>query len=390
MARLSKLRKALPGTFLALVLGLLVAACEVSPAASLGLPAVSADVDAISVKTPAVTITTPSVPVKSPTATVPTTPENTPSASPKTPTVPAKSIPAKAPSVKVKSPSGSGQGPTVSAPVPSTSSLGEAAAGAKLTTTNATSPPGNLPATGPAPSSASVTPPNGVSSVTPPSGQATPVDGSAGYGAGPAVQSPVSGIGARRNSGERARMADDSSLAGTVARLQGCLSELPESHRRALMLRTGVGSSQALSASAAAARLHLDAARFARVERQALGELQKVARTDRCGQMDEIAAAVVAFVGPGVSGGGPTARSGVEAARYAFSPPARHAIKPGGSSSGSLLGDISPTASSAIVVLLLLVAAAIAAGIVVTHGSGNSPPWRRWRRRVADGLRRTR
>ena len=186
-------------------------------------------------------------------------------------------------------------------------------------------------------------------------------------------------------------MADDSSLAGTVARLQGCLSELPESHRRALMLRTGVGSSQALSARAAAARLHLDAARFARVERQALGELQKAARTDRCGQMDEIAAAVVAFVGPGVSGGGPTARSGVEAARYAFFPPARHAIKLGRSSSGgSLLGDISPTASSAMVVLLLAVAAAIAAGIVVTHGSGNSPPWRRWRRRLADGLRRAR
>jgi hypothetical protein len=390
MARLSKLHKALTGTFLVLVLGLLVAACEVSPAASLGLPALSADVAAVSVKTPAVTVTTPSVPVKSPTATVPTTPENTPSASPKTPTVPVKSTPAKAPSVKVKTPSGSGQAPTVSAPVPSTSSLGEAVVpGAKLTTTNATSPPGNLTATGPAPSSASVTPTDGASSVAP-SGQATPGDGTAGYGAAPAAESPVGGIGPRRNSGEAARLADDSSLAGTVARLQGCLSELPESHRRALMLRTGVGSSQVLSARAAAARLHLDAARFARVERQALGELKKAARTSTCGQMDQIATAVVAFVGPGVSSGGPTARSGVEAARYAFAPPPRHAIKPGESSSGFLLGDISPTASSAIIVLLLVVAAAIAAGIVVTHGSGNSPPWRRWRRRVVDGLRRVR
>jgi hypothetical protein len=390
MARLSKLRKALTGTFLALVLGLLVAACEVSPAASLGLPALSAEVGAISVKTPTVTVTTPSVPVKSPTATAPTTPVNTPRDSPKTPTVPVKTTPAKAPSVKVKLPSSSGQGPTASAPVPSTSSLGEAAApGAKLTTTNASSPPRNLTGTAPAPSSASVSPANGVSSAAP-SGQATPVDGTAGYGAGPAVESPVGGVGTRQNSGERARMADDSSLVETVARLQGCLSELPKSHRRALMLRTGVGSSQALSARAAAARLHLDAARFARVERQALGELQKAARSSTCGQMEEIATAVVAFVGPDASGGGPTARSGVEAARYAFSPPPRHAIKPAGSSSGSLLGDISPTASSAIVVLLLLVAAAIAAGIVVTHGSGNSPRWRYWRRRVADGLRRMR
>jgi hypothetical protein len=181
-------------------------------------------------------------------------------------------------------------------------------------------------------------------------------------------------------------MTHDRALAAAVARLQGCLNELPEAHRRALMLRAGVGSSQALSARATAARLHLAARRFAQVERRALGELRKAARTRACGQTGELVAGVVSLVG----GGGSAGRGGVDAARYAFSPPSRHVIKPAKSSSRSLLGNTSPMARSALAVLLLLVAAAIAAGIVVTHGSGNSPSWRRWRRRLADGLRRPR
>jgi hypothetical protein len=185
-------------------------------------------------------------------------------------------------------------------------------------------------------------------------------------------------------------MTHDRALAAAVARLQGCLNELPEAHRRALMLRAGVGSSQALSARATAARLHLAARRFAQVERQALGELRKAARTRACGQTGELVAGVVSLVGLGAGGGGSAGRGGVDAARYAFSPPSRHVIKPAESSSRSLLGNTSPMARSALAVLLLLVAAAIAAGIVVTHGSGNSPSWRRWRRRLADGLRRPR
>jgi hypothetical protein len=184
-------------------------------------------------------------------------------------------------------------------------------------------------------------------------------------------------------------MAEDRSLAATVSRLRGCLAALPERSRRALMLRAGVGSPQALSSRATAARLHLGAARFARVERRALGELRNAARSRACDQTSEIAEAV-AFAGPSAGQGGFAATGGVEAARYIFSPPSRHEIKPAESSSGSLLGEISPTASDAIVVLLLVIGAAIAAGILVTHGSGHSPPWRRWRRRLADGLRRPR
>jgi hypothetical protein len=381
MARLSKLRKALSDAVLALALGLLVATWWVSPAASLGLPELSVEVPAVSVEAPGVTITTPSVPTvssKTPATPTKTTPTKTP---------PTKTSSTKAPAVKVSVPSVSGEGPTVPAPPPSTPSLGRAAVPAVGVTTTSSTPGTGMPA-GSAPSSAASTTTNGASSA--PNGQAPPLDGTTGYGSGPGAETPREEAWTPQSRGERERMTHDRSLAATVARLQGCLNELPEAHRRALMLRTGVGSSQALSARATAARLHLAAARFAQVEQQALGELRKAARTRACRQMGELVATVVSFIRPSDDGGAPAGRGGVEAARYAFSPLSRHAIKPAESSSGSLLGSVSPTASSAIVVLLLLVASAIAAGVVVTHGSGNSPSWRRWRRRIADGLRRPR
>jgi hypothetical protein len=385
MARVSKLPKALTGAFFALLLGSLVLVCGVSPAASLGLPELSVEVPVVSVKTPAVTVTTPPAP-----------PAKTPTASNKPPTTPTKTTPTKtsatkAPSVDVNAPSVSGQSPTVSAPTTSTPSLGKTEVPRVVATSTSSTPgTGNPAGSGSAPASAGASTANDASRSAP-SGQAAPLDGAAGYGAGPGVQAPTDQTGTRGSSGEHARIANERSLVETVARLQACLSELPQANRRALMLRTGVGSSQALSASATAARLHLDAARFARVERQALGELRKAARTRACGQMGELVTAVVAFVaGPGVGRGGSAGTGGVKAARYAFSPPSRHAIEPAESSRGSLLGDVSPTASSAIVILLLLAAAAIVASIVVTHGSGNSPPWRRWRRRVSHSLRRLR
>jgi hypothetical protein len=381
MAHLSNSRRTLTGMCLPLLLGVLVATCGASPAASLELPEISVEVPAVSVKTPAGTVTTPSV-SKTPAAATPTAPAKASPVPAKT--TPAKTTPVKVPAVKVDAPSISG----VPAPATSTPALGKVATPiGGVTTTSSTSvaatPPGRTASssteaagTGGAPGAAS-------------GSQGSPVNGVSGYGAAPGAELPVGERGARRSPAERTRIAADKSLTATVARLQGCLSELPEPHRRALMLRSGVGSSQALSPSATAARLHLAAARLARVERQALGELRKAARTRSCGQVSEITTAVAAFVGSSARGGEPGASGGVEAARYSFSPPARHAIKPAPSGE-SLLGDISPTASSAIVVLLLVVAAVIAAGIVVTRGSGNSPPWRRWRRRVASGLRRAR
>jgi hypothetical protein len=232
----------------------------------------------------------------------------------------------------------------------------------------------------------------GVTSSGSASNPAAPPGGGSGYDAGPGTESLAGETSTGRDSharrrGGRARTVDDRTLAATVARLQGCLSELPERPRQALMLRTGIGAPQPLGPRATAARLHLGMMRLARVERQALAELRDAARAHACGQMSEIVAAVVAFLGPSAGQGGLGATGGVEAARYTLSPPSRHEVKPPKFSIKSLLGGISPMASDAIVVLLLLLGAAIAAGIVVTCGSGHSPPWRRWRRRVAHGLR---
>jgi hypothetical protein len=387
MAHLSKLRKALSDAVLALVLGLLVAAWWVSPAASLGLPDLSGEVPVVTVKTPAVTITTPSVPVKTPSATAPTLTVSSKTPAAPTKTAPTKTSSTKAPAVKNSVPSVSAEGPTVSVAPSPTPSLGKSAVPAVGVTTTNPTPNAGIAAEA-APSTTDATTTNGASSA--PNGQATPLVGAAGYGAGPGVQTPAAEADIPQSPGAREHMADDRSLVATVARLRGCLNELPEAHRRALMLRAGVGSSQALSVRATAARLHLAAARFAQVEQQALGELRKAARTRACGQMGELVAAVVSFIGSSVDGGGSAGRGGVDAARYAFPTPSRHAIKPAESSSRSLLGNTPPMARSAIAVLLLLVAAAIAAGIVVTHGSGNSPSWRRWRRRLANGLRRPR
>ena len=404
MARMSKSRTALTVTCLTLLLGLLALGLsarvdEVPPAAALGLPPLPVKTPTLPVKTPTVPVKTPTLPVKTPTVPVktPTLPVETPTLPVKTPTVPVKTptVPVKTPTVAVKTPTVPVKTPTVPAkapPVPvkppSTPSLGKAPGLAGGATTTSTRPTTGQPAGGSAsaPSQRDATTANGASSA-PPSGPAAPAGGSSGYGAGPVVGSLAGKTGTRQSSAERSRTADYRSLAQAVARLQGCLSELPQGARRALMLRTGVGSSRALSPSATAVRLHLGVARLARVERQALGELRRAARTRGCGQMSEIVAAVVAFVGSRAGSGGSGAPGGIETARYAFFAPSRHGIRPPGSSSRSLLGEISPMASDAIVALLLVVGAAIAAGIVVTRGSGHSPPWRRWRRRVADGIR---
>jgi hypothetical protein len=395
MARLSKLRKSFVGLLCRVTLpGLVVIACVASPAASgaLGLPVetptVPVKVPTVPVKTPTVPVKVPTVPVKTPTvpAKTPTVPVKTPTVPVKVPTVPVKTptVPAKTPTVPVKTPAAP-KAPAAPVELPSSTSLHEA-----------TSP---LSAGGSSPAGGGPRPGSGSTSSTGPgvtdSGSASdPASsgGGSGYGAGPGTESlagessPGRGADAGRR-GLRARAADDRALAATVTRLRGCLSELPDRARQALTLRSGVGARQPLGPRATAARLHLGVTRLAKVERQALAELRNAAQAHDCGQMSEIATAVIAFLGPSDGEGGVGASGGVEAARYAFSPPSRHEAKPGKFSIRSLLGGISPMASDAIIVLLLLLAAAIAAGVVVTYGSGHPPPWRRWRRRAAHGLR---
>lgn len=402
---MSASRKALAGACLTLLTWFVVAACGVSPAASLGLPVLPIEAPTALVQVPSVPVTAPTVPVKAPivpvvpvkTPTVPvktqtapgktpTAPGKTPTAPTKTPSVPVNTTTGKAPSVKVDTPTVSGKAPPVSAPVPPVPASGKVEVYGGGATTTTTSRPTVSQSAG---TESAAAPQGSTTTGAPsaaPSAQTSPADGVSAYGTGPTPESLNYAPGAGRSGGERARAASDGSLVSTVARLQGCLSELPESPRRVLMLRSGVGSPQALGPRAAAARLHFRVAHLVRVERQALGELRTAARTGACGQMSELVASVVAFLGQSPAGGSPVATGDVEAARYTFSPPSRHAIGPASSSSGSLLGSLSPVASDAIVVLLLVVAGLIAAGLVIAYGSGNSPRLRRWRRRLADGV----
>jgi hypothetical protein len=391
MARVSKSLKALTGTCLALLPALTAVAWAAPPAISLGLPQ-SVEVPSVPVKAPTVPVTIPTVPVKAPTVTIkaPKTPIKAPTVPVKAPTVPAKVPPAspkpsrgKAPSVKVDTPTVSGQGPAVPTHAPSTPTLDKVAVPVGGPTTTISGPRTVTYA------DARTAATNGASS-TVPGEQALPAGGQPGYGSAPSTGSPSGQTGARRSAGKHARAASDGSLAETVARLRGCLSDLPERPRRVLTLRTGIGSPQALDRRAAAARLHIAAGRFARVERQALGELRQVARTRACGQIDAITVAVAAFVRHGIHWESGAGSGGVRAARYTFPLPSRHALGPVASSSRSLLGGISPTASKAILILLLFVGAAVAAGVVVVRGSGYLPRLRRWRRRVVTGIRRPR
>jgi hypothetical protein len=361
----------------------------------------SVEVPSVPVKAPTVPVTIPTVPVKAPTVTIkaptvtvkaPKAPIKTPAVPVKAPTVPAKAPAApakpprgKAPSVKVDTPTVSGRGGPVSTQAPSTPTLDKVAAPVGGVTTTTSRPRTATSSAGSVTSAQGVTTTNGASN-TVPSEQALPAGGQPGYGSAPTIESPSGQAGAGQNAGKHARAASDDLLADTVARFQGCLSDLPERPRRVLMLRTGIGSPRALDQRAAAARLHISAGRFGRVERQALGELRLVARTHACGKTSTTAAAVAAFVGQGIHGES-VASSGVRAARYTFRLPSRHAVGPAASSSRSMLGAISPTASKAILVVLLFVAAAIAASVVVARGSGYSPRLRRWRRRIATGMR---
>jgi hypothetical protein len=411
MARLSKLRKTLVGTCWVPLLGVLVVACVAWPAASLGFglpietPTVPVKTPTVPVKTPTVPVKTPTVPVKIPTVPVktPTVPVKIPTVPVKAPTVPVKTptVPVKTPTVPVKTPTAPVKAPAVTKTptVPARAPAAPVEVPSSRSLDKATSPLGGAGGSRPAGGESSAgsgstsSPQAGVTS----SGSASDpssAGGRSGYGTGPGTQSlageTTTGRESAGRSGARARTAEDRTLAATVARLQGCLSELPERPRQALMLRSGIGAPQPLGPRATAARLHLGVMRLARVERRALAELRGAARAHACGRMGEIVAAVVEFLRPSENQGGVDATGGVEAVRYTFSPPSRHAAKPSKFSTTSLLGGISPMAGDAIVVLLLLVVAAIAAGIVVTHGSGHSPPWRRWRRRVADSLRRPR
>jgi hypothetical protein len=380
MARSRRFRKALVG-LCALLVVLVGAAGEVSPASSLSLPletpttvtvstppltvtATTPTVKAPTISTPTVPLKTPTVSVKAPTVTAPltTTSATTPTVAVKTPT-----ISATAPTVGVKTSGGStslsGAAPTLSVKAGSTtSSTGQAAAPAGSTKTGSSGSTGG-----------------GAAGTSPLAAYGTP---GSGYGQLPPSEGP---LGHR----ERARLVHrERALKAIVARFHGCLTALASTRREVLELRTGYGDESPLSPRATAARLHLDPASVVRLEKQAVRELRAAASTHSCARTAALVAGVMAYVAAtiGAGPGGPGATGGVEAVRYES--PAATASRPAQSTVGRILGtNISPTASDVLLVLFMLMALGTILSLVIADAAGQGPRHAEWRQRVANRLR---
>jgi hypothetical protein len=310
-----------------------------TPTVPVKVPTVPVKVPTVPVKTPTVPVKTPTVPVKVPTVPVkvPTVPVKTPSVPVKVPTVPVKkttvpSVPVKAPSTPIKVPGTPSKTTTAKAPAVSVKTPTIAGRGAEV----GVSPSGvsvKGSASGKALTSASA---RGGASVSAPSGQAgagqgTAPSGAAGAGSPGGYAGPGAGYGELpsfegvRDGTGRARIARrERRLKAVVARLGACLSALPDTQRRLLELRTGFGPAKALSPRAAAARLHIGNARFATLEKQALGELSSAASTHACGRTSQIVTGAMSFIAAGLGGGdgAAAAQGGVEGARYEKAPSA--------------------------------------------------------------------
>jgi hypothetical protein len=68
-----------------------------------------------------------------------------------------------------------------------------------------------------------------------------------------------------------------------VARLSGCLDELPTGQRRVLVLRAGVGAAHPHSQRAVARTLDITVRRVRRLERSGLRHARALSRADACG-----------------------------------------------------------------------------------------------------------
>jgi hypothetical protein len=392
-------------------------AVEVAPADSFSLPletpSVPVKVPPVTVKTPPVTVTVPPVTVKAPPVTVetPTVTVKAPPVTVKAPPVTVKApavptsapvktlstptnvptVPAKAPNVPAKVPSvpgGSVRAPSVTAHTPdvgaSTPGL-SAASGGRAPTVTAQAHDGVSVGVGTSASrsqssatpsgetrSAAVAGTNGAGETT--NGASVPLSGYGGLGAGYGQLPPTEGT---HGAEARARIASrERQLKATVARERACLGTLPEEQQRLLVLRSGLGGRAPLSPRATAARLHIGATRFARLEAQALRELGE-ASTHGCRQVSAATTEVVSFLG--TSFGTPEARGGVEAVRYESGPGV--ALPTAGKGDASVLGvKISPVASAGF--LAALVAALATIAIIVVDSTGNGPRHAKWRRRL--------
>jgi hypothetical protein len=218
---------------------------------------------------------------------------------------------------------------------------------------------------------------------------AAPAPGSSPGSAGSlGSYSRLPAIEARPGSRAFARIASrERTLKALVARLQGCLSELPEGQRELLELRAGTGSSRPLSPRATAAALHVGVARLARLEAKAVGELRNAARTHACGRLASIVAGVAAYLAAAFGeplGPAGAASGGVEAARYEVPAGLGASRQPG--DRGLLGSDFSPVPGGAISLLLLLLIAGLALAALIADAAGQGPRHEQWRRRMVGRL----
>jgi hypothetical protein len=375
---------------LALTVAAVVA--QVSPAASLSLPlespGVKVEVPTVTVKAPTVTVQTPTISVKAPPVTV-----HAPTVSTKAPAIPIKvpAIPTKTPAVPTKAAVPTKVPPTVSTPSPTASSNAptvSARGSASVPGATASVPPRKAPAvSGGADAAAGRT----ASSAVPDSTGAAPAaPGAGGQGGAAGTSASSSGvyagaqgaesermpppeIGAER--GARARIAArERKLKATVARLQGCLSDLPAGQRELLELRTGAGASNPLGPRAVAARLHVGLARLALLEGQAVGELRHAASTGSCGRTAAIVAEVTSFIGAGLGEPRGTAQGGVEAARYERSARSSSGIARKSRTADSPLGIALPRGGLMMLLLLIpLLTIALTILAIFVNSTGRGP-----------------
>jgi hypothetical protein len=363
-----------------------------TPTVPVKVPTVPVKVPTVPVKVPTVPVKTPTVPVKTPTVPVkvPTVPVKVPTVPVKTPSVPVKkatlpSVPVKVPSTPVKAPSAPTKTTTVKAPGVSVKTPSIAGRGAEVgvsasgvSVTGSAS--GKALASGSAKRGASGTASSGQAGA----GQGAAPSGSAGAGSSGGYAGPGAGYGELpsfegvRDGKARARMTRrERRLKAVVARFGGCLSALPDAQRRLLELRTGFGPAKALSRRAAAARLHIGNARFATLEKQALGELSAAASTHACGRTSQIVTGAMSFIAAGFGGGdGAPAQGGVEGARYEKAPSSGAGGSKTGLSSKPLFGIGLPGVDLLLLLLIPLFLIGLTIVELVLPGTRRGP-WTR-------------
>jgi hypothetical protein len=175
-------------------------------------------------------------------------------------------------------------------------------------------------------------------------------------------------------------------LKATVARLAGCLSEVPPRQRELLELRSGLGGEGPLDPRAAAAKLHVSPGRLAGRERRAVRELRAQASMHGCSRAHEEIAASAGSSLARVIDEPPLGGGGVREAGYRQRAGSAGGVRaPLSHAHGSLLG-LGSEASDAILIVLLSLAAGVTLLVVLGDEAGQGPRHASWRRRIGNRL----